>query len=170
MASPDHKIKQALDEARTLVLVVHVLIGFGYRATFEPAFEQLPAAAQYLKVGSLGLNLIALALLEQCAAYHLLTARGESTRDVQRFCSRAIELALFPFAAALGIEVYVGVARHEGNVAGLLASVAAVLVGLWFWYGLGIWERRQRQGRAAPPDQVARLTLQVRATMGVQAQ
>ena len=56
MASPDHKIKQALDEARILVLVVHVLIGFEYRGVFESAFEQLPAAAQSLKLGALVLG------------------------------------------------------------------------------------------------------------------
>jgi hypothetical protein len=145
MASLDHKIQLALNEARILVLVTQVLIGFAYRSSFEPVFDRLPPAVQYLKLSTLALELVVVALLMLCAAYHRIVARGESTPDVQRFCSRVIELALFPFAVALGLDVYVVVGRQAGGVAGLLAGLGALVVALWFWYGLGAWERRRRR-------------------------
>src|SRR3954454_15760189 len=153
MASLDHKIELALNEARILLLVTQVLVGFAYRATFEPAFAQLPAAAQYLKLGSLGLELAVIAILELCAAYHIIVARGECTPDLQRFCSRAIELALFPFAVSLGLEVFVVVERQWGRPGGLAAGSAAVLGALWCWYGLGVLtrHRRRQQVGATPP-------------------
>jgi hypothetical protein len=163
MASLDHKIELALNEARILLLVTQVLVGFAYRATFEPAFDRLPATAQHLKLGALALELAVIAILELCAAYHIVVARGECTRDLQRFCSRAIELALFPFAVALGLEVFVVVEHQWGRAGGLTAGGTAVLVALWCWYGVGTLTRhRRRQHVGATPP-----TAQQEETMSV---
>jgi hypothetical protein len=165
MASLDLKIELALNEARILVLVIQVLIGFAYRSSFEPVFERLPPFVQYLKLGALALEIVAIAVLLLCVAYRVIVARGESTHDVQRFCSRAIELALFPFAVSLGLDVYVVVDRQAGGLAGLAASAGTILVALWFWYGLGIWERRRRQKRAMARGTVVSRGRQGEATM-----
>jgi hypothetical protein len=42
MAALGRKVKNALDEARILVLGVQVLLGFQYRGFMEPGYERLP--------------------------------------------------------------------------------------------------------------------------------
>ena len=45
MAKLKDKIKTALDEGRMLVLGAQILVGFQYRAVFEPVFEKLPESS-----------------------------------------------------------------------------------------------------------------------------
>ena len=60
MAELKDKIQNALDESRMLVLGSQVLLGFQFRSAFEPGFEKLSVTSQYLKMGALGLMLVAL--------------------------------------------------------------------------------------------------------------
>ena len=57
------KVKNALDEARILVLGVQVLLGFQYRAFFEPGFDRLPRFNQHLKFAGLVLLLAVIGLI-----------------------------------------------------------------------------------------------------------
>ena len=63
-----HKVQHVLDESRLLIIGAQVLLGFQSRAAFEPGFERLSRAAQYLNLGALGLMLAAVALLIAPAA------------------------------------------------------------------------------------------------------
>jgi len=47
------RVKTSLSEVRSLVLGAQILLGFQYRAAFEPRFQALPRAAQYLEVAAL---------------------------------------------------------------------------------------------------------------------
>src|ERR671933_377892 len=58
MAKIKDKVKNALDEARMLVLGAQVLVGFQFRSVFEPGFDQLPLLSQLLKLLGLGLMLL----------------------------------------------------------------------------------------------------------------
>src|SRR5438270_13395821 len=94
-----------------LVLGSEVLLGFQFRSAFEPGFEKLSVTSQYLKLGALGLMLVAIGLLLSPAAYHRIVERGEDTERLHRFTTRVMVYALLPFAVALGVDVYVAAAN-----------------------------------------------------------
>src|SRR5881275_2090918 len=98
MAQLKDKVKNTLDEGRILIIGSQVLIGFQFRSVFEPGFEKLSLHAQYLKLGGLGLMLLALALLIWPGAYHQLTEDGEDTESVHRFATAVLGVAVLPFA------------------------------------------------------------------------
>jgi DMSO reductase anchor subunit len=145
MAKIKDKVKNALDEARMLVLGAQVLVGFQFRSIFEQGFEKLPLPSQLLKLLGLGLMLLAVALIISPAAYHRLVERGEDTHEIHRYTSRLMSWALLPFCFGLGIDFYVAVQKvfdwKWGAAAGLLGTLAAASS----WYGLEFYMRRERR-------------------------
>ena len=95
------KIKNALDEARILVLGAQVLLGFQYRAFFEPRFAKLPRLHQELELAGLLLLLAVILLVMLPAARHRIVERGRDTSSLHRFTMNAVTWALVPFALAL---------------------------------------------------------------------
>ncbi len=142
MATLSDKIKSALDESRMLMLGAQILLGFQYRETFEPGFEKLPPSSQLLKVGSLTLILIVTALLIAPGAYHRIVRRGEDSIDLHAFATRVMDIALLPFALALGIEFYVATGKLTGRGYGTAFGVVLAFTALFFWYGLEVLQRR----------------------------
>jgi hypothetical protein len=140
-----NKIKTALNEGRMLILGAQVLLGFQYRSVFEPVFQKLPLSSQYLKLCGLYLMLIAVALIMATGAYHRIVEEGEDTEDVHRFTSNVMGLALMPFALGLGLDLYVAAGLLFGRGAGIIAGAATTLVALYFWYGLGMLRRGERE-------------------------
>jgi hypothetical protein len=139
------KIENALNESRTLILGVQVLVGFQYQSVFESGFERLAPPTQTLKVVGLSMMLIALGLLMSPAPYHRLVAKGYATPGVHRFTTVVTAIALFPFALGLVIEFYIAV----GIVTPLPIAVGGGLFLLGFtllsWYGLEVIARMRRQ-------------------------
>jgi hypothetical protein len=146
MAKLKDRIKTALDEGRMLVLGAQILVGFQYRAVFEPVFEKLPESSKVLKLCALCLMLLATALLISPGAYHRIVEEGEDTEDVHRFTTRVLSLALLPFALAFGIDVYVVTRQLMGITPAIIIGGSVGLVALFFWYGLEII---RKAGRAA---------------------
>ena len=146
-----HKIKTALDESRMLILGLQVLLGFQYRAAFEPGFEKLPHASQLLELICLAILLFATALLMSPGAFHRLVAEGRDTPEVHSYATRVMDVGLAPFALALGIDLYVTSRMLAGKTAGLLVGVGTAMVALLFWYGLETWKRRQGKPRRSQP-------------------
>ena len=144
MAKLKDRIKTALDEGRMLILGSQILLGFQYRAVFEPVFERLPESSRLLKLGALCLMLMAAALLMSPGAYHRIVAEGEDTHDVHRFTTRVMSLALLPFAFALGIDIYVVTRQLMGFTPAVIVGVVASLIALFFWYGLEIIRKGER--------------------------
>jgi hypothetical protein len=143
------RIKDGLDEARTLMLGAQVLLGFEYRAAFEPAFDRLPTECRLLKLVSLGLMAVAVALLMAPAAFHRLALHGQSRPELPRFVSKIMLLALLPFALGLGMDLYVAVQAVWAQAA-LGAALVITGVAVWFWYGLGLvthWGEGKGVGR-----------------------
>lgn len=138
------KIQNALDEGRMLVLGSQVLLGFQYRSAFETGFEKLPVASQYLKLVGLGLMLLALGLLLTPGAFHRIVEGGEDTHRLHRFASRVMDCALLPFAAALGLDVYVASHPTLGYTLAIVAGIGVGLLALLFWYGIEFKRRRER--------------------------
>ena len=101
MAEPNYKTQDALNESRILVLGVQVLLSFQYSSFLESSFDKLPHSSQYLEAIALGLLIIAFGLFVAPAPNHLLIWSEENSPSLQKFVTRAIEIALVPFATAL---------------------------------------------------------------------
>jgi hypothetical protein len=131
------KVKNALDEARILVLGTQVLLGFQYRAFFEPAFDRLPRRNQDLKLVGLVLLLGVMGLLLLPAARHRLVERGEDTPALHRFTMNVTGVALVPFGAALGLDLFDAGWTRGPRVAAAL-GLATFAVAIAFWFGIAL--------------------------------
>lgn len=140
------KVEAAINEARTLVLIVHILVGFDLRAPFEQRFSSLPQTSQQLKLVALALQLAALALLLLPAAYHRIVARSEDTYEFRELVTWAIGLALAPFALGVGIEMYVVVSAGAGQTTGIVAGATGALLSLGLWYGFSLIGAKRENG------------------------
>src|SRR5438477_10635670 len=118
MARIKDKVKNALDEARMLVLGAQVIVGLLFRSFFEKGFDALPIPSQALMLAGLGLMLVAVGLLISPAAYHRLVERGEDTEEIHRYTSKLMGFALLPFALGLGVGLYVATQKVVGWKAG----------------------------------------------------
>src|SRR5215211_7150236 len=103
------KTKIALDEARILVLVAQVMIGFQYQSVFQKNFERLPEVSQNLKLVSLILLLVALGLMMSPAPYNLIVEHDNEDLGYLRYVTAIMSIALLPFALGLGGDIYVAV-------------------------------------------------------------
>src|SRR5438270_12185499 len=149
MAKIKDKVKNALDEARMLVLGAQVLVGLQFRSVFEKGFNSLPLTSQILKLAGLGLMLVAVGLLISPAAYHRLVERGEDTEEIHRYTSRLMGFALLPFALALGVVLYVVTQKIVGWKSGAAVGLFGTLVAIFFWYLLETYRRRERADEIA---------------------
>jgi uncharacterized protein DUF6328 len=138
MAELRTKIQNALDEARILTIGTQMFIGFEYRLTMERSFDRLPDASRWLALGSIVLILLTFGLLLMPAAFHRLVERGNDSERLHRFTMQVMELALAPFAAAIGLALFLVGQRMYGNGFGIGAGVAAALVAAGSWYGIAI--------------------------------
>jgi DMSO reductase anchor subunit len=146
MAKIKDKVKNALDEARMLVLGAQVLVGFQFRSIFEQGFDKLPLPSQLLKLFGLGLMLVAVALIISPAAYHRLVEKGEDTHEIHRYTSKLMSWALLPFCFGLGIDFYVAAQKVFDWKAGVAAGLFGTLLAASFWYFLEFYMRRERVG------------------------
>ncbi|HZQ98028.1 MAG TPA: DUF6328 family protein [Chloroflexota bacterium] len=145
------QVDTALNEARTLVLVVHILVGFGLEAPFGQRFPSLPWSSQEAKLAGLALQLVALALLLWPCAYHRIVLRAEDVPELKQFVTGVLGLALMPFAIGVAIELYVAAAAIVGNPAGLAIGLGGAVAALACWYGLPELDRR-RDPRPEPQE------------------
>jgi Family of unknown function (DUF6328) len=130
------KMKIALEETRILILGAQILLGFGFRV-FGDRFDQLPAYARYADGVGLGLLVCASGLLIAPGPYHRIVDAGQDSGRLHRFTTFIADLALLPFALALGTGLFVGTEAISGESA---VSIAAGAIGagltLALWYGL----------------------------------
>jgi cytochrome bd-type quinol oxidase subunit 2 len=145
MAELKDKVKTTLDEGRILVIGAQVLLGLQFRSVMEKGFEKLPEHAKYMKLGGLGLMILAVTLLMWPGAYHQIVEEGEDTHEVNRFATAVLGVALLPFALGLGIDFFVGAENLLGTTQGVIAGVIALLVALFFWYGIELMKRGERE-------------------------
>lgn len=129
-----HKVKSALDEARTLILCSQVLLGFQFRAFFEQRFETLPSATRALEVAGLAVLLMATVLLFMPAAFHRIVETGEDTDRLHKFTTAVMCWALLPFSLGFGIDSFIVGESVLGRLGGILAGVGVTLLSLFFWY------------------------------------
>src|SRR5947209_2464967 len=147
MANLKEKLDHGLNECRMLVLVVEVVLAFQYQSFYQKGFDALPESAQYLKLVGLALMLFAAALLIWPVPYHRIAERSAQTRSFHDFINTAVFPALFPFATALGIDVYIAALRARVGPLAAALGVLAALVALFFWYGMEMIARGRPENR-----------------------
>jgi hypothetical protein len=145
LAKLKDRIKVALDEGRMLILGAQVLVGFQFRSILEKGFEQLPRSSQYLKLGALGLMLLAIGLLMSPGAYHRIVEEGEDTPDVHSYTTKVLGMALLPFAIAFGLDMYIVTGKLMGYTPAIITGLGLSLVALFFWYGIEMKRKARRE-------------------------
>jgi hypothetical protein len=154
------KVNIALAETRMLILGAQILLGFQFRGVFSDGYEQLPTHVRYLDGLALALMVCVVGLLITPGPYHRIVEDGEDSEHMHRLATVIAELALFPFALALGIDIVITAERVFGEVAGDVAGIVVTAVALGFWYGLprlrkrhiGGQERAMTSGRTGEPS------------------
>ena len=129
------RVQTSLSEVRTLVLGVQVLLGFQYRAAFEPVFRSLPSVSQGLSVSALVLLIVSLACLVAPSSFHWITARGHATVRMNAYARRMALVALVPFALAIGANVATALTATISLAAAAALAAASVLVAGLCWFG-----------------------------------
>jgi hypothetical protein len=138
----EQRIKDALNEARMVVLVVQMLLGFQFSVVLQQRFDQLSLAGQLVHIAGLGLLLAAFALAVAPATFHRMAEHGNDTPRVLRFTSRMVGLALLPFAMALGSSLFVVSELMGTRLEAAMVGAVAVLCALVLWYGWPLLHRR----------------------------
>jgi arginine exporter protein ArgO len=136
------KVKTALDETRMLILGSEILLGFELRGAFANGFDRLPTYARYLDAVGLGLMVVAMAVLILPEPYHRIVEGGTDSGSFQDFLTDIADIALLPFALALGIDVLVAAEPIAGTGSAIAAGVTAAGLALLLWYGLPRLRRR----------------------------
>lgn len=137
------RTENALNEGRMLVLGAQVLLGFQFQAVFQPRFAHLSLSLQYLDLAALLCLFVALALLISMAPYHQLVERGRDTASFDRFLSRILHRAVWPFAAALGVDLYIATTQVIDAVPAAAIGAASCLGSFIAWYGVPRWHAAQ---------------------------
>jgi hypothetical protein len=140
------KIENALNETRILVLGLQILIGFAFRAFFEPGFNRMSAGLQQVEFAALLMMLVGLGLMLIPVAFHRIALAGRDTAGLNRLATAACSAALLPFALSMALSFYLAF-RWVGSerFAALAASVIFGVI-LFFWYGIEIAGRRRKFG------------------------
>ena len=107
------KVNTALDETRMLMLGAQILLGFQLRGAFAEGFERLPQHTQSLDAVGTGLMVVVVGLLITPGPYHRIVEGGSDSDALHDVVTAIAALALFPFALALGIDVFIAGAHFE---------------------------------------------------------
>jgi len=86
-ATQKERVETSLSEVRVLVLGAQILLGFQYRASFEPGFPSLPGIAQYFQVTALVLLAVSMACMIAPAPHHRFVSGA--TRQPVRSATRS---------------------------------------------------------------------------------
>jgi hypothetical protein len=119
-----------------LILGAQILLGFQFRGVFSEGYDQLPSGLRYLNALALSLMICVVGLLIAPGPYHRIVEGGEDSAHIHRFVTVIADLALLPFALALGIDVVITTSRIFGELPSAGAGIATTAVASAFWYGL----------------------------------
>src|SRR2546423_8968702 len=135
-----------------LILGAQILLGFQFRGVFSDGYGQLPTHARYLDGLALGLMVCVVGLLITPGPYHRIVEGGEDSGNFHRLVTVLADLALLPFALALGLDLFITAGRVFGEVAGAAAGTAATAVAVGVWYGFPPLRKLYNGGQEAPGD------------------
>jgi hypothetical protein len=136
------KVKTALDETRILILGAQILLGFQLRGVFSEGYDLLSPISRYLDELALGFMVCTVGLLIAPGPYHRIVEAGRDTGQFHRFVTIIANLALLPFALALGIDLFITADRVFNAAGAIAAGIATTLLALMLWYGFPRLRRR----------------------------
>lgn len=160
MSSLQSRVKNALDEARILVLGAQVLLGFQFRAFFEKGWEKLPPGDRWCEIGGLFALLATLGALFLPAARHRIVEEGNDSELFHRFIVLVMRLTLLPFALGLTLDLGVAGERILGPWGGAACASLTAVAAFAFWYGHFV--RNDRKGHGFPEDHMEKTPLEHR--------
>ena len=146
------KLENALNEDRILMLGIQVLIGFDYEAVFESGFSQLLPVMQDLKLVSLSLLVVAMALMLAPLTFHWICGRGVNHCELHGYTQKMIEWGLLPFAIAMAIDIVVASSRVVPLMMSWVAGAAVLGLAVTFWYALEYYRRQKNPTRKGPQE------------------
>jgi hypothetical protein len=144
--SLQRRVKTALDETRLLILGAQILFGFHLNGAFQKGFDELSTASRALHAASFLLMAIAIAALIAPSLQHRIVDKGRATPRILGVTSTFAACALFPFALALGIDLYTVLGFRFGAAAGAAAGMLFTGLALAAWF-VAEWLLKTRLAR-----------------------
>ncbi|SRR5579883_813545 len=130
------KTRTALNDSRTLMLGAQILLGFQIRAPFQDGFDVLHQTEKSLEVVVLMLMVVVVGLLIAPTARHRIVERGEARVEFNHFVSHVAFVTLFPFAFAVGLNLFIaGTVFANSRWIAFASGIGGCLVALALWYG-----------------------------------
>jgi hypothetical protein len=123
--------------------------GSSFAAPLSDGFDQLPTDVRYLDGLALGLMVCVVGLLIAPGPYHRIVEGGADSGQFHRVVTVIAELALLPFALALGLDIFVTASRIFGEAGSAGAGTTAAALAIAFWYGLPRMRKRHAASRNA---------------------
>ena len=93
--------------------------------------------------------------------YHRIFMGGEDDQHLHRLITVVADLALLPFALALGLDVFISAGRIFGDAAGAASGMTVTGIAVGFWY---VFPRLRK--RHAGPQEHAMIGEQTRTSSG----
>ncbi|MFN2549827.1 MAG: DUF6328 family protein [Myxococcales bacterium] len=160
MAKLQTKVKNALDEARILVLGTQVLLGFQYRAFFEKGFDKLPPADRFCELAGLLALLVSVGALFLPASRHRIVEEGNDSEAFHKFTMAVMRVSLAPFAVGLALDMGVAGDRVLGAWGGAACAAFTLVAAVALWYGH--FAHRDRKGQREPEEKMEKTPLEHR--------
>jgi len=151
-----NKTQNALDEARTLILGAQILVGCFYRTVFEPGYGKMSRASQWILLVALCFILFAIVLFILPAPYHRIAKRGRDSRELNQLVRNVMFAALLPFAASLGLSLYLAVLFVSSGAMAIGAGTVVGGLAIVLWYGMK--RKRSRHREAAVEEALSQAT------------
>jgi hypothetical protein len=139
--SLEHRIQDALNELRTLMLGAQILLGFQLQAPFQNAFHDLPALSKRAELLALLLMTLVVGLLIAPGASLRIARSDQASESFNRFATRLSIAALLPLAAAIALDMAIALERIAGAAAGLAAGLCSAVCAVSLWYWPLLWAR-----------------------------
>ena len=141
------QFEELLQELRVMLPGVEILFAFLLTAPFSNRFNELPDYSRVLYIVPLVASALAIAMFISPTALHRLQGRGRDKRELTRISTRLAVTGMFFLIVAIttGIFIIVDFVQGKDTALALSATLAVVLVTLWFV--LPLHRRRKLDGR-----------------------
>ncbi len=150
MTTLKSKIQHTLDESRTLILGVQVLMGINLEFFLTKGFDGLDRVVQTSCYVNLIFLLLSFALLALPPAFHRIVNRGYDSNKLLAVSNITMGCVLFPIALSLGLEMFISASVLFSSAIAASAGCGTFLYAMGFWYGRTFYCRYQsapREGR-----------------------
>ncbi len=137
-------MRDIIEEARVILPGVQALFGFQTIAVFNDRFAEMPQFAVTCHLVSLGMVILAVALVMTPAIYYRVVGPAYVSRRMISRSTRVLRSALWPLAGGLALDmftvIYVATSNLQASIGGALATFL-FLSGLWFAFP---WNERRK--------------------------